>query len=206
MTRTMTPTTELTDRILEFHGDLCPGIAMGIQASRLALGELGATADDDLVAIVETNYCAADGVQLMTGCTFGKARLVHRDWGKQAFTLVDRGTGRAVRVTPRTAATGAVHDPTEEEWWALADRMGSGSATPEDQARFRGLMADRAHRLLDTDPRDLFVARDVEAAVPPKPWIQRTVQCDGCGEPVTPGRIRTEGGRSLCIPCAETAG
>jgi formylmethanofuran dehydrogenase subunit E/2-polyprenyl-3-methyl-5-hydroxy-6-metoxy-1,4-benzoquinol methylase len=192
------------DRAVAFHGDLCPGVAGGIQAARLALGRLGVTADDasNLVAIVEHNRCAADGVQVVTGCTFGKANLIHRDWGKQAITLIDRTRNRAVRIAPRPDAR---PDPSEPEWWDLAAKVGAGSASDAEAARFQALMQERAERILAALPEELYVAQDVAAEPPPKPWISPPVQCAACGEPVAPTHVRRLGGRQLCIPCALAA-
>lgn len=56
------------------------------------------------MAIVETDMCGVDTIQFMTGCTFGKGNLVHRDHGKNAYTFVRRSDGRAVRVSIRADA------------------------------------------------------------------------------------------------------
>jgi len=84
------------ERVVSFHGHLCPGLAMGVQASRLALREIGPSAkDEEVVAVVETDMCGVDGIQFLTGCTFGKGNLVHRDYGKNAYTFYRRSDGRA---------------------------------------------------------------------------------------------------------------
>mgnify|MGYP002866640913 CR=1 FL=1 len=38
--------------------------------------------DEEIVAIVETDACSCDVVQVITGCTFGKGNLLYRDYGK----------------------------------------------------------------------------------------------------------------------------
>ncbi|HEX2027481.1 MAG TPA: FmdE family protein, partial [Nitriliruptorales bacterium] len=66
-------------RVVDFHGHLCPGLAMGIQAARFALDEIGPHAqDEEVVAVTETDMCGVDAVQVLTGCTFGKGNLIHR--------------------------------------------------------------------------------------------------------------------------------
>ena len=65
---------ELIDQIQSFHGHMCPGLAMGIQAGQIALDKIGKHAmDEEVVAIVETDMCGVDAIQFLTGCTFGKA-------------------------------------------------------------------------------------------------------------------------------------
>lgn len=56
------------------------------------------------MAIVETNMCAVDAIQYLTGCTFGKGNLVHLDHGKNAYTFIRRSDGRAIRVATRPEA------------------------------------------------------------------------------------------------------
>ncbi|MGI9120370.1 MAG: FmdE family protein, partial [Acidimicrobiales bacterium] len=86
-------------RVVDFHGHMCAGLAMGIRAAEVALDQVGAhAADEEVVAVVETDMCGVDAIQFLTGCTFGKGNLVHRDHGKNAYTFIRRSDGRAVRV------------------------------------------------------------------------------------------------------------
>ena len=90
------------EEVVRFHGHQCPGLAIGIQAGRLALREIGShSPDEEVVAVVETDMCAVDGIQYLTGCTFGKGNLIHRNWGKNAYTFFRRSDGRAVRIAPK---------------------------------------------------------------------------------------------------------
>ena len=84
------------------HGHFCPFSAMGVKAAVRAVRELGvkSTGMEEVVAIVETNNCFSDGVQFVTGCSFGNNALIYRDYGKTAFTLAKR-TGGAVRISVR---------------------------------------------------------------------------------------------------------
>ena len=95
-------------RVIDFHGHLCGGLTIGYRAAKALMAELGARRDEDeeLVAIVENDSCAVDAIQFVTGCTFGKGNFVFRDYGKMAFTLWNRGTGKGVRVCRRPGARG----------------------------------------------------------------------------------------------------
>jgi len=77
-----------------FHGHWCPGLAVGIRAAEWALREMGRAADEEIVAVVETDMCGVDAIQFLTGCTFGKGNLIHRDWGKNAFSFYRRRDGK----------------------------------------------------------------------------------------------------------------
>ena len=88
------------DDVINFHGNACPGLALGYRVSRYALSKLGKRAfDEEIVAIVENDSCAIDAVQVMTGCTFGKGNLIFNDFGKQVYTFIKRKTGRGIRIS-----------------------------------------------------------------------------------------------------------
>ncbi len=64
---------ETVEEIVRFHGHMWPGLAMGIRAAEVALCEIGPrSSDEELVTLTETDMCAVDAIQYLTGCTFGK--------------------------------------------------------------------------------------------------------------------------------------
>jgi len=89
------------ERVVKFHGHFCGGIAVGYRAAKAGLKALHAARaeDEELVAIVENDSCAADAVQVVTGCTFGKGNFFFRDYGKHVYTFALRPSGKAVRVS-----------------------------------------------------------------------------------------------------------
>ena len=91
------------ERAIAFHGHYCMGITIGYRASQIALRELKVSraSDEELVAVVYTASCAADAVQVLTGCTFGKGNLFFKDHGKHVYLFARRGGGRALRVALR---------------------------------------------------------------------------------------------------------
>jgi len=90
-------------KVIDFHGHLCPGVLIGYRASLIALRQLGTSrsVDEELVATVYTSSCAADAVQVMTGCTFGKGNLIFRDLGKHVFLFSKRGEPQSLRIALR---------------------------------------------------------------------------------------------------------
>ena len=95
----------------KFHGHKCPAMPNGLRVGSAAMNALGVerTGDSALHAILDLgdNHCAtcfADGIQVITGCTFGKGNIEKTYKGKWALTLVDKKTNRAVRVTPTAEA------------------------------------------------------------------------------------------------------
>lgn len=91
---------ELWNKAVAFHGHECPGLAIGVRAAveALALLRSGAAEDEELVCVTENDACGVDGVQALTGCTFGKGNLLYRGTGKQAFSFFDRRSGKSVRL------------------------------------------------------------------------------------------------------------
>ena len=89
---------DLVEKATDFHGPWCPGLAIGVRAAELALKEIGKASDEEIVAVVETDMCAVDAIQYLTGCTFGKGNLIYKDYGKTAFTFyrLDRASAMAI--------------------------------------------------------------------------------------------------------------
>ena len=78
---------------MKFHGHKCPAMPMGLRAGAAAMNKLGVkkTGDSAWLALVELgeNHCAtcfADGVQVITGCTFGKGNIKKTHKGKWGLT------------------------------------------------------------------------------------------------------------------------
>ena len=189
------------EQVVDFHGHMCPGLAMGIQAAQIALGEVGPhSKDEEVVAVVETDMCAVDAIQFLTGCTFGKGNLIHRDWGKNAYTFFRRSDGRAIRVVARPDAW--ARDP---EHQALFARVRSGEATEAEAERFRELHEAQSRALLERPPESLFATEEMRAEAPRKARIHASVRCSRCDEGVMETRIRRIEGRDLCPPCFEEA-
>ncbi|HHY95244.1 MAG TPA: formylmethanofuran dehydrogenase, partial [Firmicutes bacterium] len=121
---------DLWEKAVAFHGHACPGLATGLRAALIGMRELGVAraGDEELVAIVETDSCSIDAVQVLTGCTVGKGNLILRDLGKHVFTFARRSDGRGVRVAVRYRRR--EEDPGER---ALFDRVRAGTATEEER-------------------------------------------------------------------------
>ena len=189
------------DEIAEFHGHVCPGLAMGMQAARIALREIGShSKDEEVVAVVETDMCGVDAIQVLTGCTFGKGNLIHRDWGKNAYTFHRRSDGKAVRIAGRPDAW--VRDP---EHQALFAKVRADEASSEERARFTELHVAQSHHLLEMDPDALFTVTPVEGDPPSKARIHASLPCSACGENVMETRVRRLDGADYCQPCFEAA-
>jgi formylmethanofuran dehydrogenase subunit E len=79
-----------------FHGNLSPGLAIGMYMVDLAQEVLGPRELVD--AVVETQLCLPDAVQIMTPCSYGNGWMKVKEWGKFAITLYDKESRDGVRV------------------------------------------------------------------------------------------------------------
>ena len=89
MTGTMIPEEKIREAIA-FHGHWCPGLATGIRVAELALREIGRAGDEDIVAVAESDTCAVDAIQVLTGCTVGKGNLVLLGIGLSGIQIVSQ--------------------------------------------------------------------------------------------------------------------
>ena len=190
------PEKELIDKAVAFHGELCPGLATGIQAARLALREIGAHARDHrVIAVAETDMCGVDAIQALTGCTVGNRNLITLDYGKLAFQFF--ADGRAVRINGR--------HPWSTEYQAARMRNIGGQATAAQKAEFERLHRAEVDRIMSTPPEELFDVSEFPAARPLTSTVDPWLVCADCGEEVMETRIRHLGGRQVCIPCYHKA-
>lgn len=182
---------DLIDRATAFHGELCPGLAAGIQIARLVLREFGEPGEQrTLVAVAETDMCGVDAVQALTGCTIGNRNLVMLDHGKIGFQFFK--DGRAMRIAGR--------HPWSLEFQAARQRMFSGTASADEKALYPKLRAAEVDRILSTPPEELFTVQTSSAERPLTSSVDPWLVCDECGEEVMESRIRHYQGRELCIP------
>ena len=179
----MHPKTDIQDqrllRAIDFHGHLCPGLLIGYRAARLGLERLGAkpSEDEELVAVIENDSCSADGIQFITGCTFGKGNLVFKDWGKQVFTLAFRPHGRGVRLV------------------FTGDRLKTQNAEGvTDREAFIRV-------LLEAPDEQLFSVTGITLDLPRTARIFPTLACDECGEGTMEPRLVRLRDKNICQAC-----
>lgn len=183
---------------IKFHGHACPGLAIGYRVASLALKELGLRArDEELVAIVENNSCAVDGIQLICGCTFGKGNLILKDYGKQVYTFIKRPGPDAVRIAVRWEPP--ADDPETAAMW---ERYAAGDRTPEVVAAVQDRKTRKMKGVLAADDSDLFEVKRIKVEMPETAKIYPTITCARCGEKFMEPRAKMVSGQQLCIPCS----
>ena len=190
------------NRCADFHGHVCPGLAIGYRAAKAGLAWLQEhrAPDEELVALVETDACGVDAVQVLTGCTFGKGNLVYKDYGKQVYTFLGRRTGKGVRVALKDGAV-----EMSDAHRNLMQKIREDTATEAERETFWANHRKASYDVLEKPLEDLFTVQASDTRLPGKAKIEPSVLCSVCGEPTMRSKMVEVSGRNLCRECAEKA-
>lgn len=162
------------ERCIEFHGHICPGLAIGYRVAEAAAVKMGIrfSEDEEIVCVTENNACGVDAVQLLTGCSMGKGNLVYRDTGKQAFSFFNRKNGEKLRIVMKRSLTQAGMD-----------------------------RESRQKYILDAPIEELFDFKTPAYDAPEPARLFSSVCCESCGEFAPEHKIRFQQGKKLCLDC-----
>ena len=165
---------ELMKKATLFHGHICPGIAIGVLVAKYALEHgFEHSPDEELVAIVETDNCSVDALQVLLGTTYGKGNLIHKDYGKNNYNIYSRKNQKGVRL-------------------ALKKSILNNNKLSRDE---------KIQKFLGLKPEDVFEIRNIEYAPPMMAQIEESVLCNICGELTMDSRMMNYQGKFMCIPC-----
>ncbi len=138
--------------------------------------------------------CFVDGVQVATGCTFGKGNIEKLAYDKNAITLIEANTKRAVR---------AVLKPEFQKKGLASEfvKLRSQSVEPKDiPPEVVDPLIDRIWTLPDSDI--LLVGEVHQTDWQPTKSTFEWAQCEKCDEVTFAHGLRIAGGKALCIRCA----
>ena len=199
------------ERAVEIHGHYCPGIALGTMASVYGLRQpelAGEVSEgmEDLMAIVETNACFADGVQVVSGCTLGNNALVYRDFGRTAATFTIRGLGVGIRVAARPNFQEIINQSVPDFFPLLEIVIMRRAGTADQEAEFKFRGREAAYSLVGRDFDELFTLTRVDPILPDYAPIVHSSICPVCGESVMGTKMVMEGEKKgMCRSCAAEA-
>jgi len=193
----------LLRKAAELHGHFCSYLTYGVKAGYIAVKEMGLknAGMEEIVAIVETNNCFSDGIQIITGCTFGNNALIYKDVGKTAVTLTKRD-GTAIRI-----ALDPIYEKSIETEYPEANRLWEKivvkreEATPQEQSRLMELFAEGAFKELKKPADKMFRITRMKINTPSYAPIFNSVICPVCGEKTYKPTMRN--GKIVCMDCAE---
>ncbi len=189
----------------QMHGHFCPGLAMGVMAATYAMRQMGTTSDgmEDILAITETNNCFADGVQFVTGCSFGNNALIYKDLGKTAFTLTKRD-GKGIRVCSRHESVDVIRQSFPDFQNLYKEVVEHQNHDPELIAKYKQAGVKRAFGTLELPFEKLFAIQQVNTDIPEYASIHESVVCDKCGESVMKNHTRPINNDHYCLECSKT--
>ena len=189
----------------QLHGHFCPGLAMGVMAAAFAMNRLNAESDgmEDLLAVTETNNCFSDGVQFVTGCSFGNNSLIFKDIGKTAFTLAKRD-GKGVRICSKHESQEVIRkkNPAFNELYQKV--VVNKNHDPENIAKYKATAVERAFKTLQIPFDLLFAVNNKNITLPDYAGICESVVCKCCGESVMETRTLPEQDGHYCLECSKT--
>lgn len=188
-------------RCVSFHGHTCMGVTIGYLAAKLGLNVLGelSAVDEELVAVVETDACPCDAIQVLTGCTFGKGNLFYLDYGKMAFTFASRNSGLGVRLVLKPGITAA---PEKEK--RLLRRIRSGDANAEDVKKYEEMYELRGVATFAKGPETFFTVETIDDfSLPPRAPMAPSKPCALCGEMVMETKLTQLGEDRVCGGCMQ---
>ena len=164
--------TNVIQTAVEFHGHLCPGLAIGIRAVQAVQQDekLAGVPYGKMVCVTENDACGIDAIQCLLGCSAGKGNLIFRPRGKQAYSFFDRESGYALR---------------------LCLKAGKGELSREAWLDM----------LLNMPLNDVFLVSVPTYVVPEQPRLFESIVCGLCGEGVAEPFIRKEDGKNVCLDC-----
>ena len=179
----------------EFHGHVCPGLAMGYRVARYVKAHYPRSEDEELVCIAENKSCSVDAVQSLLGCTAGKGNLILMDNGKQAFTFYSRDQRKALRIYFKGDVFAGMD--------AMRQKMAAGTLSPAEKKEMEAMRSRIIEQILTGRDEDLLDVREAEMPAPDEARVYPSLVCQECGERFMEIMGRTAEGKVLCKECFE---
>jgi len=188
---------ELLNLGIRFHGHKCPAMPLGLRAGLAAMKKLGVehASNKELYCFCETGFahatmCFVDGVQVATGCTFGKSNIEKLDYSKNAITLIDVKKAGRVVLNPefQKKSLSSKFVQMRKEWVEPKD-IPSGIVDP----MIENIMRQPDEVLFKIS--EVF-GYDFKGKKSTFEWYE----CEECGEIVFACGVRMKNGEKVCIP------
>lgn len=187
----------------QLHGHRCPAMPLGLRAGAAAMNKLGVerAKDGQLVALLELGeghcaHCFADGIQMITGCTFGKGNIQQLGYGKFGLTLVDRASGRSVRVVPRAESQAGMKQTAFFKEYR--EKGIPASQVPPE------VVQPLIDQVMGAPEGKILKIGEIEPYELPKPAEAfDSFVCEHCGDMVVEKYGRVAGDQKVCIPCQQ---
>ena len=193
---------ELLDIAFKFHGHKCPAMPLGLRAGLAAMKKLGVkrASNKELFCYLETGpshamMCFGDGVQVATGCTYGKGNIEKLNYSKTGFILIDVKNKKAVRVVvnPEFQKKGL-----SSEFVQLREKGIHPADIPPE------IVNPLIENIMKQPDEVLFKISEVfNYDLKGRKGTFEWYECENCGEIVFIHGIRIKNNRKVCISCFE---
>lgn len=187
---------------LKFHGHKCwasvAGVRIGLAASReLDVKRSGGTQLYGIIEIGEDHggMCFGDGIQYATGCTFGKGNIRKEPLGKLGFTLIEKESNRAVRISFKATLQKQIQAT------AFMQKRGAGISASDIPEAEQMEVVDLVWNAPEEDV--LSIGKVFQYSGKWIPEVMGFKTCDFCGELTALAYLRVVGDKHVCIPCSE---
>ena len=196
-------TDQLLIKAAQMHGHYCPGLALGVMATSYAMKKIREDSDglEDLLAIVETNNCFSDGVQFVSGCSFGNNALIFKDLGKLAVSIVNR-SGKGIRISSKPGSRKYMKNalPEFEKSYEKVVKEKDHSETNISAYKNEGVR--KAFATLKLDFNKLFDVNEIHSEIPDYAPSHESYTCNQCGEECMCTRTLRRDGNIFCLECS----
>jgi len=186
---------------VEFHGHICPGLVYGYRVAKEAMKLMNLTrsVDEEVVAICENDSCAVDAFQVMLGTVAGKGNLIIKNFGKNAYTVLNRSKRQAYRFSRKTRYDYTGKDKSEFD--RLEAAVAAETASEDDRRNLKRL---KVSDLLARPFAEIFTTTEVPFDEPLFAPLAPSEPCAICGEMTMAVKmIKLSDGRQVCVPCSE---
>jgi len=184
----------------EFHGHRCPFMPIGYRMGQLAMRTLGVEREPDHgmfafpeIGVGHPQTCMVDGIQIATGCTYGKLLVERTGIGKLGVTLFKPGKG-AVRMAMKPEFMDGM---ARFEFFKYRK---AGKEPSEIPAAVTNEVVD--WMFAQPDEALFIIQQRPDFSYQPVKGSFNKAKCVKCGEYVFERYVRLVDGAPHCIPCA----
>ena len=164
----------LWEKCVEFHGHSCGGLTIGYKAALLAIKELGITfSSDEEIVCISEND--ACGVDAI-----------------QVILSCTTGKGNLLFHMTGKSAYSFYDRKSGRSIRLLLKPAPEGMGKVDSFTYYQGMQ-----------PEDMFTVMPTRITLPPKAAIFDSYVCECCGEKAGANWIRIQGGKKLCLDCAD---
>lgn len=195
-------------KIVQYHGHLCPELAVGYRVGLMAQKELGMTRENarDFFILAENMSSAIDALQYMTGCTVGNRGFYAYDLGKHVYYLgrfhkgseEPQETLRIALINPLINLNHAGETPVND----IEKKIIAGQAVAAEVEEYHRAINQAVSELLNAPEESLFTKAKILLRSPQAVAGCDYARCSYCGEMVAERKAVPVANGFLCQVCA----